>query len=368
MNDEEYMKIALDEAKKGMGCVSPNPLVGAVIVKDGRIISKGYHHYCGGLHAERDALANCSEETAGAIMYVTLEPCCHTGRQPPCTQAIIDAGISRVVVGAGDPNPLVAGKGSQILRDKGIEVTEYVLEKECREINEIFFHYISTRRPFVTMKYAMTMDGKIATKCGLSKWITGESARRQVHFDRNKYTAIMAGIGTVLADDPELTCRIEGGRNPVRIICDTHLKTPLNLKIVTTANNVRTLICTSQTDKEMYVPYTECGCEIVYVPEKDGHIDIDAMMRILGEMEIDSILLEGGGMLNWSVLKAKAVSKVQTYIAPKIFGGSAKSPVEGDGIEDPAEAYILTDSKIMRFENGDIMIESKVRYDVHGDS
>lgn len=360
MTDEDYMKMALDEAVKGMGRVSPNPLVGAVIVKDGRVIAKGYHHYCGGLHAERDALKNCTEDVRGAVMYVTLEPCCHTGRQPPCTDAIIDSGIKRVVVGSGDPNPLVAGKGSQILKEHGIEVKEYVLEKECKELNEIFFHYITTGKPFVTMKYAMTADGKIATKCGLSKWITGEEARENVHKDRNRYTAIMAGIGTVLADDPMLNCRIEGGRDPVRIICDTSLKTPLDSNIVKTAKDVHTIICTGISENEKLSPYHEAGCEIISVPEKYGHIDIDKMMSSLGSIGIDSILLEGGGTLNWSVLKAGCVSKVQAYIAPKIFGGSARSPVEGDGVEKPSDCFELYDPVIKRFGD-DIMIESRVR-------
>ncbi len=367
MNDEEYMKMALDEAMKGVGRVSPNPLVGAVIVKNGTVIAKGYHHYCGGLHAERDALSVCQEDTEGAVMYVTLEPCCHTGRQPPCTQAIIEAGIRRVVVGSGDPNPLVAGKGMQILRDNGIEVEGYILEDQCRRINEIFFHYISTGRPFVTMKYAMTADGKIAAKTGLSKWITGESSRNNVHLDRNRYTSIMVGVGTVIADDPELTCRIDGGRNPVRIICDTHLRTPLESRIVQTAGSVRTIICTSALSQDAYKLYIESGCEILYVPEKNGHTDLSVLMEELAKKEIDSILLEGGGTLNWSMLKARAVSKVQTYIAPKIFGGIAKSPVEGEGISDPSDAYQLYDSRIFRFGD-DVMIESKVKYDVYGDS
>lgn len=367
MTDEKYMEIALSEAVKGIGHVSPNPLVGAVIVKNDRIISKGYHRYCGGLHAERDALKNCCEDVSGAAMYVTLEPCCHTGRQPPCTQAIIDSGIKRVVIGSGDPNPLVAGKGTQILREHGIEVKEYVLEKECMEINEIFFHYIKTKKPFITMKYAMTADGKIAAKSGLSKWITGSKARENVHKDRNRYTAIMVGIGTVLADDPELTCRIDGGRNPVRLICDTRLKTPLESKIVKTAKNVRTIICTAVSSNEKLSPYIEAGCEIITVPEKDGHLDIDKLMTVLGTNEIDSILLEGGGTLNWSVLKAGYVSKVQAYIAPKIFGGSAKSPVEGEGVDSPSDAFELYDSRIVRLGN-DIMIESRVKNNVYRNS
>lgn len=212
MDDLDYMRLALELAKKGCGWTAPNPMVGAVIVKDGRVIGQGYHHRCGDLHAERDALARCTESPVGSTMYVTLEPCCHYGRQPPCTEAILEAGIARVVIGSGDPNPLVAGKGLAILRGHGIEVTEHLLEEECTRLNEVFFHYIQTKRPFVVMKYAMTLDGKIAAYTGLSKWITGEVARNHVHQQRHRYNAIIAGVGTILADDPLLTCRIEGGK------------------------------------------------------------------------------------------------------------------------------------------------------------
>lgn len=226
MNDTDYMRLALELAERGRGWTNPNPMVGAVIVKDGRVIGEGYHHRCGALHAEREAFAACRESPAGATLYVTLEPCCHHGRQPPCTEAILEAGISRVVVGSGDPNPLVAGKGLDILRAHGAEVETGVLQPECDALNAVFFHYIRTRQPYVVMKYAMTLDGKIATRTGASRWITGEKARERVHQDRRRYAAIMAGVGTVLADDPLLTCRMEGGRNPVRVICDTHLRTP----------------------------------------------------------------------------------------------------------------------------------------------
>lgn len=361
MTDQKYMKIAIEEALKGTGHVSPNPLVGAVIVRDGEILAKGYHHYCGGLHAERDALKNCDKSAEGATMYVTLEPCCHHGRQPPCTDALTASGISRVVIGSGDPNPLVSGNGSRILREKGIEVVEYVLEEECKAINEIFFHYIKTGLPFVTMKYAMTADGKIACKTGLSKWITGEESRLNVHRDRNRFTAIMVGSGTILADDPLLTCCIEGGVDPVRIICDSGLRIPADCKVVKTADKTHTIICTCQADTEKHKPYADAGCEILLLPKKGGHIDISAMMHRLGEGGIDSILLEGGGSLNWSILSAGFVNCVQTYIAPKIFGGSAKSPVDGEGVSSPSDAFMLTDSKIMRFGD-DIMIESRVKY------
>lgn len=211
---KQYMYRALELAKKGTGAVNPNPLVGAVLVKDNRIIGEGYHQKYGQLHAERNAIADCyrrGENPAGAELYVTLEPCCHYGKTPPCTEAIIENKIVKVYVGSNDPNPLVDGGGIAVLRAHGIEVETGILKQECDALNEIFFHYIRTKRPFVLMKYAMTMDGKIATVTGDSKWITGEAARRQVHEDRNRCAAIMAGVGTVIADNPMLNCRPAGG-------------------------------------------------------------------------------------------------------------------------------------------------------------
>ena len=246
MTDEQYMRRAIELAKRGMGYTSPNPMVGAVIVKDGRIIGEGWHERYGELHAERNALKHCKESPQGADMYVTLEPCCHHGKQPPCVEAVIEAGIKRVYVGSDDPNPLVAGGGIKILKEHGIEVVTQVLKDECDRLNEVFFYFIQTRRPYVAMKYAMTMDGKIATYSGLSKWITGEKAREHVQNLRHRYKAIMAGIGTVLADDPLLTCRIEGGVNPIRIICDTHLKPPPESQIVNTAKEVPTIVAVSE--------------------------------------------------------------------------------------------------------------------------
>lgn len=347
MNDQEYMARALTLARNGMGWTSPNPMVGAVIVKDGRIIGEGWHRRCGELHAEREALAGCRENPAGATMYVTLEPCCHQGRQPPCTQALLEAGISRVVVGAGDPNPLVAGKGIRLLRQHGITVEEHVLEKECTELNQVFFHYIRTGQPFVVMKYAMTLDGKIAAYTGASKWITGEVARNHVHWQRHRYSAIMAGVGTVLADDPLLTCRIEGGRNPVRIICDSGLRTPLTSQIVKTAGDIPTILATCNTDTQAAKPFRDAGCTVLTLPRQEKHVDLQVLMAELGKQKIDSVLLEGGGTLNWAVLKAGLAHKIQAYIAPKLLGGKdAKSPVEGEGFPSPDEAVMLTNSTV----------------------
>ena len=359
--DEKYMLLAIELAKQGQGHVAPNPLVGAIIEKNGKIIGAGYHEKYGEPHAERNALANCIEDPAGATIYVTLEPCCHHGKQPPCTEAIVEAGIKRVVVGSRDPNPMVSGKGNSYLRDHGIEVIEDFKRAECDRINGPFFHFIETKMPYVLMKYAMTLDGKIAAYTGESKWVTGEESRSHVHVLRNRYTGIMVGVGTVLEDNPQLTCRMEGGRNPIRIICDSHLRTPVDFQIVETAKTVPTIIGTCETDVAKHKPYLDKGCEIIVVPEKEGHVDVRALLKELGERNIDSILLEGGGTLNWTFVKEGLVNRVATYVSPKIFGGAqAKSPVEGQGFPTPAEGMEL---EIVNIEDmgDDILIESEVK-------
>lgn len=360
--DQQYMRRALELAAHGAGHVSPNPLVGAVIVRDGRVIGEGYHAQFGGPHAERNALANCTESPRGATIYVTLEPCCHHGKTPPCTDALIEQGLARVVVGSSDPNPLVAGKGVRILREHGIEVVEGVLQAECDRLNAPFFHYIRHKTPFVVFKYAMTLDGKIATRTGASQWITGEKAREQVHRDRNRYTAIMVGVGTVLADDPLLTCRMPGGRDPIRIVCDSRLSTPPSARLVQTASSsLTTILATCCTDPARHQPYLDAGCEIVVVrPDADGQVDLTDLMQQLGARGIDSILLEGGGTLGWSALRAGIVHRVQAYIAPKLFGGvHAKSPVQGLGVAHPDEAIRLTPPRITHLGD-DLLLESEV--------
>ena len=362
MTDEQYMKRALALAKKGCGWTNPNPMVGAVIVKNGEIIGEGWHERWGKLHAERNALKHCTESPEGATLYVTLEPCCHYGKTPPCTEAIVESKIARVVIGSGDPNSLVCGKGVEILRAQKIEVVEHVLKEECDRLNEVFFHFIRTKRPYVVMKYAMTMDGKIATCTGASQWITGEKAREQVQRDRHRYQAIMVGVGTVLSDDPMLTCRRKGGRNPIRIICDTKLRTPLSSKIVQSAGKIRTIFATGCREQEKQQLYLQAGCEVEVLPLKQGQIDLAKLMDRLGELGIDSVLLEGGGTLNWSALEQKIVQKIQCYIAPKLFGGSdAKSPVEGRGVAFPREAFFLEQTTVTPFGE-DVLIEGEVHY------
>lgn len=342
MTPEEYMQIAIEEAKKGSGFTSPNPLVGAVLVKDGKIVGKDYHHKYGEFHAERNAILNCKEDLAGASLYVTLEPCCHYGKTPPCTQIIIERGIEKVYIGSYDPNPKVNGGGIKQLKDAGIEVVTEVLKEECDALNPVFFHYIEKKEPYVVLKYAMTADGKIATRTGASKWITGEAARKRVQYSRKIYSGIMVGIGTVLADDPMLTCRLENAKNPVRIICDSSLRIPLDSNIVKTAKEVPTIIaCTiskegkekSKQDliiEEKIEKLQQAGCEVIHIGRSKTGVNLKELMKLLGEKGIDSILLEGGSSLNYSALQAGIISKVETYIAPKIFGGElAKTPVGG---------------------------------------
>lgn len=354
---EHYMEIAIDLAKRGRGRVNPNPLVGAVIVKDDVIIGSGYHEKYGGLHAERNALATCNESPVGATLYVNLEPCCHYGKTPPCTEAIIESGISKVVIGAIDPNPLVGGQGIKVLRQHGITVITGVREATCQELNTIFFHYIKNKTPYVLMKYAMTLDGKIATGTGKSKWITGTTAREAVHQTRNEVMGIMVGVNTILQDDPQLTCRIEGGRNPIRIICDTHLRTPLTAQVVASARKIPTYLATCSEDQQKIKRFEIMGCRILKIAKDGEHLDLRELMVCLGQDGIDSILLEGGGTLNFSALKSDTVNQLQVYLAPKIFGGAtAKTPVEGPGVDSPADAFLFTDRKIRVFGE-DICLE-----------
>ena len=370
MPEEKYMRRAIELAKKGSGHVNPNPLVGAVIVRDGEIIGEGYHECYGQLHAERNAIANAKKRgnsLEGSTIYVTLEPCCHYGKTPPCTEAIIEEKIARVVVGSDDPNPLVSGKGFQMLREKGIEVIPHFLKEECDAINHVFFHYIRTGTPYVAMKYAMTMDGKIACYTGDSKWVTGEESRAHVQTLRNHYKGIMAGIGTVLADDPMLNCRIEGGRDPIRIIADSHLRIPMDSQLVRTAGQQPLIVaCLPDADEEKAAQLQEKGVEVLRIPgvttaditeEQKEVISLPVLMKELGARKIDGILLEGGGQLNESALQAGIVDRIYCYIAPKIFGGAqAKTPVEGQGLTRAADAWKFNRIGMQEFGQ-DILLE-----------
>ena len=363
MNDQDYMRTAIELAQNGAGWVNPNPLVGAVVVKNDQVIGRGWHTKFGALHAEREALASCVESPKGSTVYVTLEPCCHWGKTPPCTQALIEAEVSRVVVGSPDPNPLVAGKGIAQLKEAGISVTEGVLEEECNGVNRVFFHYIQAKTPYVIAKYAMTLDGKIATKTGASKWITSEKARKRVHLDRQRYSAIMVGINTVLTDNPQLTCRLEGKevKNPLRVVLDSHLRITPDLQIPRTAHEAPTLIATCCNDEKKIEQLKACGCDVEILPEKEGSVDLSALMQCLGTKGIDSVMVEGGATLLWSLFSDHLVNRVQAYIAPKVFGGkTAPSPVSGEGVELPSQAFLFTKPSV-EVLGDDILLECEVK-------
>lgn len=359
------MSRAIELAKNGIGWVNPNPMVGAVIVKDNKIISEGYHHKFGEIHAEVDAINNANEDVVGSTIYVTLEPCCHHGKRPPCTDAIIKSGIKKVVIGSRDPNPLVSGKGVKILRDAGIEVIEDFLREKCDELNEVFFYHINNKRPYVVMKYGMTLDGKIATKTGESKWITSEESRLNVHKNRHKYMSIMVGINTVINDDPMLDCRIEGMKNPIRIICDTNLRIPIESKIVKTSKEVRTIIVTKTVDDEKVKVLEEKGCIILRQErnktDTEYSIDLNLLMDKLYELGIDSVYLEGGANINWSALESGIVNEIHTYISPKLFGGKdSLSAIGGLGVEKIMDCKRVN-FKDMRKLDEDILIVSEVK-------
>ena len=369
MNNEQYMKRAIQLALQAEGKTSPNPLVGAVIVKDNKIIGEGFHRQYGQLHAEREAIKDCyskGNNPQNATIYVTLEPCCHFGKQPPCTHAIVEAGISKVVIGSADPNPLVAGKGIKFLQENNIQVEENFLKDECAAINKIFFHYITTKTPYVAIKYAMTMDGKIATKTGKSKWITSEQARNHVHTLRNKYSAILVGINTVLQDNPMLNCRIPNGKNPIRIICDSSLKIPLDSNIVQTAKEIPTIVATCQNPSaeqdasKKIKQLSDFGVETIVLPCKDK-VNLNLLMKILSDKKIDSILIEGGSEIHYSVLESKIANHIYCYIAPKLFGGrNAKSPIGGQGIDSPENCFELTNTSINQI-GSDFLIEADIK-------
>lgn len=360
MEEEKYMERAIELAWKGCGFVNPNPMVGAVIVKDGAIIGEGYHERYGGLHAERNALKNCTVSPRGAVLYVTLEPCCHYGKTPPCTEAILESGISKVVVGTQDPNPRMAGKSIRLLREKGISVDVGLMEDKCRELIRPFSKFIRTGVPYVLMKYAMTMDGKISAHTGNAKWITDKEARLHAQRQRLRCSAIMVGVNTVIEDDPLLTCRLENGRDPVRVICDTRLRTPLSSKIVRSARETQTILAAVSPEAERRRLYEEQGVKILELPEKDGHVDLRALMSRLGREGIDSILLEGGSTLNWSAVRQGIVDEVHTYIAPKLLGGTdSKTPVGGTGFDSPGDALPLRVKRVSRIGE-DWLMESEV--------
>lgn len=355
-----FMKRAVELARKGTGFTNPNPLVGAVIVKNGEIIGEGFHEEYGSLHAERNAINSCTESAEGADMYVTLEPCSHTGNQPPCTQAIIEAGIKRVFIGSKDPNPLVSGKGIEQLKEAGIEVFENIETDLCNSINDIFFKYITTGKPYVILKTAVTADGKTASFSGDSKWITNDKSREYVHYTRKRVSAVMTGIGTVLKDDPTLNCRIPNPKNPIRVICDSSLRIPLDSNIVKTAKDIETIVATLSYDHVKTRELEKMGVHVIKMHEKDGMVSLQSLISVLGKMKIDSVLIEAGSELSGSAFDENIIDEYHLYIAPKLLGGkTAKIAIGGKGIPKLSNAVKLSEPEIKCFD-GDVLLKYKI--------
>lgn len=351
--DRYFMQLALKLASKAIGKTSPNPLVGAVLVQNKKIVGKGFHARAGTSHAEIIALTEAGENARGATLYVTLEPCCHHGKTGPCTKAIIKAGVGRVVVAAKDPNPLVSGKGIKEMRDAGIEVETGIMEKESIKLNEVFNKYITSKIPFIVAKAAMSLDGKIATSSGQSQWITGEDARQNAHYLRNCYDAILVGIGTVLSDNPSLTVRLGSGegRDPVRVVLDSKARTPPSCKMLNQVSSASTYIAvTENADQENIKKLSDVGAKVItFTSSEKGEVDLNALLAFLGKKEITSVLVEGGAMVHGSFIKEKLVDKVVWYIAPLLIGGeNAPGPVGGSGYQGLQNALRLYDMKFER--------------------
>lgn len=363
-SDEKFMKLALSLAEKGRGYVNPNPLVGAVIVKDGKVIGEGYHTAFGKPHAEIEAINSATEDIKGATMYVTLEPCCHQGKTPPCTEAIIKNQLARVVVATTDPNPLVSGSGIEKLKQSNIEITVGVLEEMAKIQNEVFIHYMTTNLPFTILKYAMSLDGKIACHTGDSKWITSEKSRTDVHRLRSSVSAVVTGIGTILSDDASLNVRLidSKGREPHRIVVDSAARISLDAKILNLDSKSDTYIAvTEAASDEKLRKLKDYGAKIIMTKSKDGKVDLEELWKELGFLGMDSILIEAGEQLNAALLEAKLVNKIRAYIAPKIIGGTnAKSPIGGYGATNMSEVINLKSMNVTHIEN-DFVVEGYIK-------
>ena len=359
-SDIRFMKRAVELSQKGKFAARPNPMVGAVIVMSGEIIGEGYHERFGGQHAEVNAINNAEKPVKGATMYVTLEPCSHYGKTPPCADRIIAEGFSRVVIGMADPNPAVNGKGIEKLKAAGIDVDVSVLENEIRRVNEIYLKNITKNLPFCVLKTAMTLDGKIATKRGDSKWISGEKSREYVHELRHLYNGIMVGVNTIINDDPELTDRSYHAekKHPVRIITDSTGRMPLDSKVLN-GNNIRTIIAvTDKAPVEFIKKIRDKGKDAIVRPGKNGKVDLDFLMKELWKEGIDSVMIEGGSTLNYSAISDRIADKLISFISPKIIGGAESlTPIGGEGVKRISKAFLLNIDSVERIDE-DVVIES----------
>ena len=360
MTHEDYMKRALALARRGLGKTSPNPMVGAVIVKDGRIIGEGYHHRFGGKHAEVNAIESATEDVSGATMYVTLEPCCHHGQTPPCTDAILASKIKTVVIGILDPDHRVSGRSVEILRENGIDCTVGIMEKECRALNEAYIKHRSTGLPFVTVKYAQTLDGRIASSSGHSRWISSPPSHKLAHKLRSRHDAIMVGIGTVIQDDPRLTVRLVRGRNPHRIILDSRLRISPEAHVLTEQDIAKTTIITTPSAPASKLKALEkMGIDVLVVPpDTHGEVDLRQLLKTLGDKNISSILVEGGAAIITSFLRLSLADRLVVITAPRIMGRGVEAVGELE-ITEVERAIKLSFEKIYR-SGDDVVIEARI--------
>jgi len=363
-SDEKYMKLALDLAKKGTRAVRTNPKVGAVVVKNNKIIGRGFHKYFGGPHAEVYALRQAGARAKGASLYISLEPCSHWGKTPPCSDAIIQSGIKQVIIGAKDPNPVNKGRGLKMFKKAGIKIKTGVLEKQAQQLNEVFMKYIKTGRPYVIIKAAQTIDGKIATKTGDSRWITEKKARQFSHKLRADVDAIMVGVETILKDDPLLTVRYpeKPKRQPVKVILDSSLRISPDAKIFSKSSPGKVVLATTRkASKEKIKMLLSKKIQIMQANIKDGRVDVDDVLIELGHMGISSVLVEGGGNIIASLLREKLADKAYFFIAPKIIGGKdAVTSVEGSGIAKIKDAIKLRNASVKNIGE-DVLIEGYLK-------
>ncbi|MFC1884732.1 bifunctional diaminohydroxyphosphoribosylaminopyrimidine deaminase/5-amino-6-(5-phosphoribosylamino)uracil reductase RibD [Thermodesulfobacteriota bacterium] len=358
--DDKFMREALRQARRGLGRTSPNPAVGAVIVKEGKVVAKGYHHRAGMPHAEIEALEKAQESAHGATLYVTLEPCNHHGKTPPCTVAILKSGINRVVVGMRDPNPTVSGGGCEFLKSKGVVVDTGIMEKECRKLNEAFVKFVTTKKPFVVMKSAMTLDGYTATAKGHSKWITNEKSRQFVHRLRDRADAVLVGVGTVISDNPKLTSRLKKGKgkDALRVILDTHLRISPDAALLQQESSASTMIAAGpDVDQERFRRFSANGVSVHICPLKGGMIDLDDLLNILGNMDISYLLVEGGATVAGSFIRGSLIDKFYLFKAPKILGGEDGLPMaSGKSPDRIDEGLTLKDVEIRRFGDDTLIV------------
>ena len=354
--DKRYLRMACRLARKAAGRTSPNPMVGAVLVREKKVLATGFHQFAGGEHAEIIALKRAGAKAKGATLYINLEPCSHQGRTPPCTRSLIRAGIKEVVAGMKDPNPLVAGRGFRQLKRAGIRVRVGLLEAECRSLNEAFVKWITQRRPFVTLKLAATLDGKIASITGDARWISDADSRRTVHRLRNQADAVIVGAGTALADDPQLTCRIAGGRNPRRIILDSRLRIPSNAQIFHQRDREKTIVVTGDRSPAKKSRALEAqGAQVWKFGLQKGRIPWAALVKKLAALGVTNVLIEGGATVAASAIKEKIVDKVVFFYAPKILGGDGRAMIDGLGIRSVGQAIRMRRLEV-RKSGGDLMV------------